>query len=739
MPLRVLPAPCSLISLVISLLLVIDVSCRPAVAADQEGENVTVLGAGFTAIPFGLSGDIVVETNGVWNAVRDYSDPATPTWFGWQDVGNGPGFWREVLHEDGLVAALLTQVAAGVSLVDYSDPANPSVVGGFSGLEYSSGLLHQRLLYLTTAELLLVYDLHQPAEPTLRFVLPLAHHEGARWLCRGGSIVYFIEAANRVRCLDIADPLSIQDLGTVPLDTDRIDALAAGDGALYALLADESSPQITRLDVAVFDAAQAPALVQSERRRLVSATAVRGLQLRRSGPLLLASENRDGLHAFDLTDPLQLACGYLLPLRARHLAITENLVFALVADRLSILDRPPPCQPPAELAVRRILPDLAHLSGDGTVLLAQSSKERGLLYTIDAENPAQPVFIDEIDTGYPGQLVRHGSVALLHDRRGFQLVDLTDPAQPTVRGEHRFEDDALQKVTVMAPPLAAFGDFSSFAIYLFDLADLDQPLPIGTLQEQNVPVALNERVLLVRNLSNLEVFDISNPQQPISYGHVPLLGSAVRGEMVGDLAYLVVLVAGAPFLQVVDLDDPARPEVTASLPLQESGRLSVLDRRLYVHGFSQVRIMDLSNPRRPVPAGWFRPAFPPQQHFAAFADRLIVSKNLITARDESWTAATVRNPPAAPACRLEPPFPNPANPAVTITFDLARERDLNLGVYDMRGRRVVELRRGSYAAGRHTVTWQGRDQDGRAVASGVYLVRLTATGLESAQIVTLVR
>jgi hypothetical protein len=735
MPLRILPA----VSLSIWFLVALGVPCRPAAAASQEGENVTVLGAGFTATPFALAGDVILETDGLWNAVRDYRDPVHPTWLGWQNVSGGSGFWQDVLYEDGLVAALLTQVAAGVVLVDFSDPANPVEVGGLSGLQYSSGLLHQRLLYLTTTNVLLVYDLQQPAAPSLRFALSLAPHEGPRWLCRSGSRVFFIESQNVVRCLDIADPLAIQDLGTATLDADRIDALAAGEGALYALLADTVSPQTTRLDLATYDVATAPQLVQTQRQLLVAGTAARGLQLRRADGLLLASENREGLHALDLTDPLQPACGYQLPLRARHLAISENLVFALTADRLSILERTPPCQPPAVLTVRRILPEFGHVSGDGSVLLAQSSKERGLLYVIDASNPAQPVISDDIDTGYPGQLVRRGPVALLHDRRGFQLVDLVDPTQPAARGELRFEDDALQKVTVLAPPLAACGDFSSFAIYLYDLSDLDRPTLIGTLQEQNVPLAMNQRVLLVRNLGNLEVFEITDPQQPFSHGHIPLLGPAVRGEMVGDLAYLVVLVSGSPLLQVVDLADPARPTVTASVPLQENGRLLATDRRLYVHGFNRVQLLDLADPQRPVPAGWFRPAFSPQQTFAAHEDHLIASKNLITARDESWTAAAVRPAASVAACRLELPFPNPANPAVNLAFDLDRERELSLSVYDARGRRVAELRRGTFGPGRHAVTWPGRDQQGRPVASGVYLVRLSAAGLEAVQTVTLVR
>jgi flagellar hook assembly protein FlgD len=51
-------------------------------------------------------------------------------------------------------------------------------------------------------------------------------------------------------------------------------------------------------------------------------------------------------------------------------------------------------------------------------------------------------------------------------------------------------------------------------------------------------------------------------------------------------------------------------------------------------------------------------------------------------------------------------------------------------VFDVGGRLVRELWAGERAAGRHELTWDGRDAAGRAVASGVYLARVSASGEE---------
>jgi len=74
--------------------------------------------------------------------------------------------------------------------------------------------------------------------------------------------------------------------------------------------------------------------------------------------------------------------------------------------------------------------------------------------------------------------------------------------------------------------------------------------------------------------------------------------------------------------------------------------------------------------------------------------------------------------------------PNPFNPSTTVAFDLARDGRVQVRIYDMRGSLVRTLADESLPAGRHTVRWNGRDQTGRVVASGTYLLRMSAEGLE---------
>jgi subtilisin family serine protease len=75
---------------------------------------------------------------------------------------------------------------------------------------------------------------------------------------------------------------------------------------------------------------------------------------------------------------------------------------------------------------------------------------------------------------------------------------------------------------------------------------------------------------------------------------------------------------------------------------------------------------------------------------------------------------------------LEQNYPNPLNPETTIRFALPEATDLRLTVCNLLGQEIRVLRRGRVDAGHYRVVWDGRDDRGRAVASGVYLYRLDA-------------
>jgi hypothetical protein len=85
--------------------------------------------------------------------------------------------------------------------------------------------------------------------------------------------------------------------------------------------------------------------------------------------------------------------------------------------------------------------------------------------------------------------------------------------------------------------------------------------------------------------------------------------------------------------------------------------------------------------------------------------------------------------PARPAVVLHPCVPNPFNPRTTISFELREALQLSIGLFDLSGRRVVELGSGTFSEGPHSLVWEGRDATGRAMSAGTYLLQLSAPGI----------
>lgn len=82
-------------------------------------------------------------------------------------------------------------------------------------------------------------------------------------------------------------------------------------------------------------------------------------------------------------------------------------------------------------------------------------------------------------------------------------------------------------------------------------------------------------------------------------------------------------------------------------------------------------------------------------------------------------------PPTNPNVLSFSVYPNPARKA-NVNFTLPIDSDVQLGVFDVAGRQVVELAKGHLPAGSYSRLWSGRDANGKQVGAGVYFYRLKA-------------
>ncbi|MDP6529742.1 MAG: FlgD immunoglobulin-like domain containing protein [Gemmatimonadota bacterium] len=86
----------------------------------------------------------------------------------------------------------------------------------------------------------------------------------------------------------------------------------------------------------------------------------------------------------------------------------------------------------------------------------------------------------------------------------------------------------------------------------------------------------------------------------------------------------------------------------------------------------------------------------------------------------------VENSPATRAVRVFPSYPNPFNPVSNFAFEIPRADYVRVEVFDLNGRKVRTIVNEYTLPGRHEVAWDGRDEAGLKVSSGVYFWRLKA-------------
>ena len=110
------------------------------------------------------------------------------------------------------------------------------------------------------------------------------------------------------------------------------------------------------------------------------------------------------------------------------------------------------------------------------------------------------------------------------------------------------------------------------------------------------------------------------------------------------------------------------------------------------------------------------------------------------ATSDPVTSSADDGAPGLLSYRLEQNHPNPFNPETAIRFHLESQQRVSLMIYDVKGRMVRALVRDELqAAGPQEVPWDGRDEKGRSVASGVYFYRLEAGPFARTKQMTLIK
>ncbi|MCK4360006.1 MAG: T9SS type A sorting domain-containing protein [Candidatus Cloacimonetes bacterium] len=120
--------------------------------------------------------------------------------------------------------------------------------------------------------------------------------------------------------------------------------------------------------------------------------------------------------------------------------------------------------------------------------------------------------------------------------------------------------------------------------------------------------------------------------------------------------------------------------------------------------------------------------------YAVFSneDKLVMTQELqVTARLYQKSTSIIPEEEVKklfPRIALYPNYPNPFCPETQITFYISSTGETELAIYNVSGQKVRTLINEFQTTGEHTIIWDGTDDDGNAVSSGIYFYRLTNNG-----------
>lgn len=378
-----------------------------------------------------------------------------------------------------------------------------------------------------------------------------------------------------------------------------------------------------------------------------------------------------------------------------------------------------------------------------------------------------------------GGFARHASfvfgAGVVDGHKCAVLADISDPSRPRLVGSSPLEWMTDMWVT-MSDSLALIG-FPNFGqpgtmLYKWDAtrglvasADVGGPMSSGAISGSMVYLVFNSSpgqpgIIRVHDASRLSVlgglprleldmrprelviegsmlwcagwlaggrtglwaYDIEDPGHPQLRGRTKLPDQIHGMAVVGD----VLCTWGFSYVPSgVRLYDVSRPDaVTALAELPGFGGVMEADLDggyAYLATREGLAVMSIADPRSPCLLG---AAAGPLPHVVAGDGFILASsaEGLVGLASPLDGEAAAVSPPRArgPALAL---WPNPFNPRLAIDLGVERPGPVNVGVFDVRGRRVAGLFVGLAGAGPLALAWDGTSDGGSAVPSGTYFVR----------------
>jgi hypothetical protein len=659
----------------------------------------------------------------------------------------------------------------GLTIYDIRDPRNPEFIRHFEIGYIDETLVHNGYAYACKASGdLRVIDLYGAAGPDT-----ISHMPASRWHFSGfaaiGGYVYMQSLDNRIGLVtvDARDPyhpttisndpeicgwsikivgsrlyISSHDMLTVdisdpghPLVVDRQDLAAPwtesshDDGILW-----------------VGNPIRAFSLSDPDHPSLISELSAPGIlrSLSANGGQLTVFYQDRGVKIYDIDDPSNPRLRLNLPaIQSRQAKRVGNIMYVATADDYSLpstptklstfdlgsLRTPQPCA---------VMPSDRRSGSRFGDLLITGVRDGGFRITRIHPGP----ILEEIslfeDVTYPIDFeLRDGLLYTVTGTTYMSIYDITDLSAPVLLGRDVPWDRTTSLVVVGS---RAYSGSARFGLQIRNIENPARPRHTGYMScggSVNDVTVVRGYIMAITSNGDLLTVDISNPDEPTIANNVNL-GVALTQIMVhSGIAFIAT--ASSQIL-AMNVDDPLTPTIVGTVE-HRGGMQFTIDGTVaaIANGPEGAVFVDIGDPRNMAVMGQYLNLQSVEYVLPLNGAFLLHdgtgNAHLVLQPCETTTRIDDADP--APANADFYVSPNPFNPRTTIRFASPGNAAARLEVFDLRGRLVATLYDATSPQGTESIDWDGRDNDGAILPSGVYQLNLSLDGMNATRKITILK
>ncbi len=365
------------------------------------------------------------------------------------------------------------------------------------------------------------------------------------------------------------------------------------------------------------------------------------------------------------------------------------------------------------------------------------------LSIVGIADPSNPIQISNIRLPARAMGVAlSGNYAYVADfTSGLRIIDISNLEAPTEVGFYSTPSGA-EDVAINGEYAYVADYYSGFRI--INISNPAEPQPVGfydTPGEACDVVISGNYAYIADWLSGLRIIDISNPEAPTEVGSYATLSAARNLSVVGNYAYVANCGDG---LRIIDVSNPAAPTqvVFFTIPNNSYWNIAMSGNLLFIADVTNgLQVINVSNPERPYRVGFYN--FRYSCGVTAVGNIAYVTtwhdgspSQYLDIFDCSQALGVVdRVGESVPTTfTLKPNYPNPFNATTSIRYAIAKSGKVDLRVFDVTGKEVAKLVNFEQDPGEYSFTF-----DGKSLATGTYLVRLTAGNFTQTQKIVLLK